>query len=31
MVSFWYLYEELKEMGSKIEEQGAFSGGRAGN
>jgi hypothetical protein len=31
MVSFWYLYEESKEKGSKIEEQGALSGSRAGN
>jgi hypothetical protein len=31
MVSFWYFYKEPEEKGSKIEEQGAFSGSRTGN
>ena len=31
MVSFWYFYKESEEKGSKIEEQGALSGGLIGN
>jgi hypothetical protein len=31
MVSFWYFYKKSEEKGSKVEEQGALSGGWARN